>query len=444
MCEQTSVRHEAFRLLAAAVFAVIFLLPASHAFPDARGERAALVAALKTQDPEVVQRAVAAINDRLGARQGVPETPDRYSRIPLNATPLSNAEAIASVSKMAAHIAQHRWWRVGIDPTTLTSPLREPASAIVGLLAASRVMKSFTHAQMQTPKQDLYLDAAREAGDFLLWAQTQADTGVFPFPASRGNANSAAFRSAERQLARAEKKGLANVIKNGWAIEDDDDGGLQFDNGECGVAIFALYEATQDKKYLDAALRSAEWAHRRPLVANWNYNSFSVRLLSRAYLTTGNKKFLESATKKALLGVIPGQLTQGKNKGRWSDAHNAKPAYHYIMMDSLVELFAALRNAGEDKTSAGDAVLDALRLGLTARNRDFLAADRGAPTKETAMIALLNTNRVFAENAAFLRETKSYEARDALTKLLSNQLRRAALPVAPSALGLFLEDAVTR
>jgi hypothetical protein len=406
--------------------------------------RAALVVALKMQDPEAIKNAVTAINERLGARQGVPETRDMYARIPFDAAPFTNAEAIASLSNMATHIAQHRWWRVGIDPAKLTSPLRDPASAIVGLLAASRLIQSLALPQMRTPRQNLYLDSAREAGDFLLWAQTQAGTGVFPFPASRGNANSAAFRSAERQLARMEKKGLANFIKNGWAIEDDDDGGLQFDNGECGVAIFALYEATQDKKYLDAALRSAEWAHRRPLAANWNYNSFSVRLLSRAYLTTGNKTFLESATKKALLGVIPGQLTQGKNKGRWGDAHNAKPAYHYIMMDSLVELFAALRKAGEDKTNAGDAVLNALRLGLTARNRDFLATDRGAPTKETAMVALLNVNRVFATDTAFLQDTQSHGALEALAKLLSNQLRRAALPVAPGALGLFLEKAVTR
>jgi hypothetical protein len=297
------------------------------------------------------------------------------------------------------------------------------------LLAFSRVSGA---------SKNTHIKAAREAGDFLLWAQNGAGTGVFPFPASRGKSTSAAFRSAERQLARAEKKGL-DVVKNGWAVEDTDDGGLQFDNGECGLAMFALYEATQDKKYLDSALRSAEWATRRPLVVNWNYNAFSVRLLARAYLVTGRQSFLDRATQKALLGVIPGQLTSGDNKGRWGDAHNARSTYHYIMMDSLGELMRAMREGKTDKTSEADAAMNALRLGLIARNRDFLPAGKGATTKETAMLALLNVNRVFANDADFMKATQSHEALEALSKVVSEQYRRGSMPLAPGAWGLFVE-----
>jgi hypothetical protein len=441
------------RLLCISGFLVILFSTSANAAETMQEQRAALAEALAKQDPYEIKSAVAAIHERIGKKQGVPETPDQYTRIPFDTPLLSKAEAIGSMGAMATYIAQHRWWRIGIDPTKLSSPLREPASAIIGLLAFSRVSKMMnlaSHALKPIDSSGLasahdgYIDAAREAGDFLLWAQAKAGSGVFPFPASRGNTDSAAFRSAARQLARAEKKGLANVIKNGWAIEDHDDGGLQFDNGESGIAIFALYEATQDKKYLDAAVRSAEWAMQRPLVANWNYNSFSVRLLAHAYLVTGNKSFLDSAKQKAMLGVIPGQLTQGENKGRWGDAHNARPTYHYIMMDSLAELVNAMRKAKMDKDSASDSVINALRLGLTARNQDFMPNGKGAATKETAMYALLKVNSIFAGDAEFLRTTHSRDALDGLTKLVSAQFRRGLAPLAPGAWGLLVERLAER
>jgi hypothetical protein len=412
-----------------------------------------LAEALLKQDPYEIKNAVAVIIESIGKKQGVPEAPDQYTRIPFDAPMLSKAEAIGSMPAIEAYIAQRRWWRIGIDPTKLSSPLREPASAIIGLLAFSRVSQKVTvgsqavtplDSKKPTPSSDSNLDAAREAGDFLLSAQTQAGSGVFPFPASQGITSSAAFRSAARQLARAEKKGLANVIKNGWAMEDDGDGGLQFDNGESGIAIFALYEATNDKKYLDAAVRSAEWAMQRPLVANWNYNSFSVRLLARAYLVTGRKSFLDSAVQKAVLGVIPGQLTQGENKGRWGDAHNARPTYHYIMLDSLAELINAMQKAKMDKDSANDSVINALRLGLIARNQDFLPGGKGAATKETAMYALLKVNSVFVGDTEFLRATQSRDALDGLTKLVSAQYRRGLAPLAPGAWGLLVERLAER
>ena len=415
---------------------ILFAAAAADVAAGTKERREALAAALVRQDKDAIERAVAAINRHLGDKRGVPETPDKYSRNPVDAAMLTKAEAIAAMPRIAAEIAARRWWRVGLDPTTLQHPLREPASAIVGLLALSR-------AEQVISTRNTYLDAAREAGDFLLWAQAQAGTGVFPFPAAKGGVNSAAFRAQAAYLARANSKNIASQIHNGWIIEDTGDGGLQFDNGECGVAIFALYEATQDKKYLDAALRSAQWAIERPLVVNWNYVSFSVRLLARAFIVTSNQLFLDSAIQKAMLGVMPGQLTDGFNIGRWADAHNAKPTYHYIMMQSLVELVAAMRIANMDKNTNGVAIVAALRMGLHARNSDFLAPNKGANTKEAAMMALLAVNRVFDDSPDFLGATQSREALVALIKLVSVNLRidakRGVLPMAPGALGLMIE-----
>ena len=436
-----------------ALFLAIVMVGSAAGATEMAKHRRALADALAQNYQRAITTAVTSIHDRFGRQQGIPEVVDQYTQIPFAAAPLTKAESLISIGKVATQIERRRWWRVGLDPTQLSRPLRDPASAMMGLLAFSRVERELAATSVANEKggkhtaaspEQTYLNAAREAGDFLLWAQSQAGSGVFPFPAFRGSTNHAAFGAVEGRLSRIERKGLSGHVKNGWIIEDEDSGGLQFDNGECGVAMFALYEATHDKKYLDSAVRAAEWAARRPLVANWNYNSFSVRLLARAYLVTGNVVFLESATQKALLGVIPGQLKAGERKGRWGDPHNARPTYHYIMMDRLVELVAALRKARLDNGSAFESVVNTLRLGLIARNKDFLAINKGAPTKETAMIALLNVNRVFAGDAQFLKATQTREALDALTKLVSAQYRHGIVPLAPGAWGVFVETLVVR
>src|SRR5690606_30602806 len=144
---------------------------------------------------------------------------------------------------------------------------------------------------------------------FLLWAQEQAGAGVFPFPAVRGATEGGAFGAAEKFLARMEENGrLDEVVRNGWVVNDTGDGGLQFDNGEAGVALFELYEVSRNETYLASATKAADWAKSRALVTNWNYNSFSVYLLATAYRVTGKREYLESAVTKARIGVIPGQL----------------------------------------------------------------------------------------------------------------------------------------
>ncbi len=63
--------------------------------------------------------------------------------------------------------------------------------------------------------------------------------------------------------------------RKGWVIDDRklDEGGLQFDNGECGVARLELYDLTKDMKYLAAAQTAADWTIPRPCVPSWNYGS---------------------------------------------------------------------------------------------------------------------------------------------------------------------------
>lgn len=392
--------------------------------------REALASALSREDPAAIQQAVATINLQLGAKAGVPEVEDKFQPIPADGRWLTPSEAAMGFAPLFNQIEKRHWWKIGLDPTKLIHPLREPATVIMGNVAVARAHLGGSQRS---------LDIAKDAGDFLLWAQQQAGTGGFPFPASRGISNAPPFVAAEKHFRLAEQAGkLHEVVRNGWAIRDDGDGGLQFDNGECGVALFELFAVTRDARYLAAARKSADWAAKQPLVVNWNYNSFSVYLLSRAYRVTGEASYLDAATKKALLGVIPGQLTTGPNAGRWNDPHNARPSYHYIMLRGLAELASALPASNPARAE----VLTALALGLRARNKDILGT--GAPNKDKAMETLLIVNQRFADDAAFLRTTQSVKALDALAKLVSAQARQGSVPLGPYEWGIFLAHVAGR
>jgi hypothetical protein len=452
----------------------------SGAAADAR--RAALTRAMAQRDLAAIGREVEAANRALGDHVGVPETPDRHTPVPRNATPLSADEARRAVAPALARMATLRWWADDTDPRTLGHPLREAAEVATGALAMGEADPASAGAA---------LAQAVAAGEFLLRAQAEAGTGGFPFPASRGVSDAAPFRAAERFMARAERDGtLAEVVRNGWLVRDLGDGGLQFDNGECGVAMLALHAATGEAKYLDAARRAADWAVAQPLAANWNYNSFSVYLLAETWRVTGEARYREAALEKARYGVIPGQLRAGPRAGRWHDPHNARPAYHYIMLRALATLAGTL----PDDDDARAEIEDALRLGLQARNPDFTGA--GASNKDHALQALCIVARVYGnaeqvlpglvqrsqartkfvlalaesitcvidsraahpcaaaalnfsalpyrKRPMFLEETGSREALDALHRLAAAQWRAGRAPLGPRAFGQLLADAATR
>jgi hypothetical protein len=279
------------------------------------------------------------------------------------------------------------------------------------------------------------LAMANEAAEFLLWAQQQAGAGLFPFPTARGASDARAMQVAARFFKVAEKAGqLDSVVRNGWAIEDLGDGGLQFDNGECGVAMFELHEITKDGRHLDSARRAADWALSRPLCSNWNYNSFSVHLLAKAFAVTGETRYLDTAVRKACLGVIPGQLVDGPHAGRWMDRHNARPAYHYIMLRAIAQLAAVMPRNHVDRPE----IVRALSLGLRTRNAEVVTL--GVMNKDIE--ALLLVNQAFKDDDAFLHDTQSREALHTLALLVSAEAHRGKDPLSPGAWGRFLEHIV--
>ena len=412
------------------LIACLFGCVNARAALPSEGSSVMRVPASPDREAAAVRRRVEEARLKLGDQAGVPEEPDTYEPIPKDGRWLTPAEAQAAFAKALSHMERQRWWRIGLDPSQLRHTLREPAAVVSGCAAAYR-------AKLDGAERGLAL--AREAADFLLWAQAQGGAGLFPFPAARGGKGGKAFLAAEHAYAEAERRGvLDRMIRKGWAIDDLTTGGLQFDNGEAGVAMLELYELTRETKYLRSACQAADWAAAQPVAPNWNYNSFSVYLLAKAYAVTNDPAYLTAAIRKALIGVTPGQLPDGPRAGRWIDPHNAKPVYHYIMLRALAQLAAVMPK--EDP--ARPVILRSLQLGLRARNQDFLGP--GACDRNKAMEALLLVSRELRGEKELMRESLTAEALDALGKLTSDQYRSGKAPLGPCEWGLFLESVAGR
>jgi len=273
----------------------------------------------------------------------------------------------------------------------------------------------------------------------MLWAQSEAGTGVIPFPAVRSGSGRS-FEVSERFLARLERSGqLPSVVRNGWVSADPaEECGLQFDNGLGGCALLELHAATQDRRYLDGALKAADWAAASPLVTNWNYNAFSLQLLSQAYASTRDERHLAAARRKFLFGVQPGQLVDGPRAGRWADAHNARPAYHYIMVRALASFLAVMPKDDADRPG----VLGCLRLALRARNPEF--ASKRIMNIDSSVEALVAVERLPAAARAALGPCGVAEALDVLERHVAHGVTKGKSSAGPEACALLLERAVGR
>lgn len=386
-----------------------------------------LAEALRSKDEAAVRQLVAESAVILGNLAGVPEVADEYRQAPAQVEPLT--EANAGFEKILKLVQKNKWWRIGLDPTKTDHLPREVASCVVGCLAGCRA---------NAPNKDALLKEAMEAGDYLLWTQKQSGAGVIPFPAFRGGKNRA-LQSADRFLRRAEEAGrLDDVVKNGWVIDDRTDGGLQFDNGLCGVALFELFEVSKEDRYRIGAIAAADWASTRPCVVNWNYNSFSVFLLATAYRVTHETKYLEAAKEKARLGVLPGQLHDGPHKGSWVDQHNARPAYHYVMLRGLTSLFSVL----PENDPLGDKISESIRIGMLARNSEF--ATKGVMNVDSALEALLLLKSLPTAQQEAIGECGVDEALRVLERHCVSRLRKGEGPFSPAVGGQFFEYVLSR
>ncbi len=324
---------------------------------DAREQ---LAIALREANPDAIATAEAGVRQALGTYAGVPEAREELSSRGTKAPRPSRADFRKLTERMGQLASGSE------EAKRNRMELRHAAYLAIGLLDMS---------EAKLPDAAEYRKQAAIELDYLI--SKQASAGYFPYPA-----NPVAPPHLLRQAAKAAKE-YPEKVKDGFIYLDAD--GAQFDTGCAAYALAYGYEVLKEDRYLKAAQKAGDWALAFPLSANWNYNSFSVWQLAKLAEITGERKYRNGAVRIADLGVLPGQM----ETGRWSDQHNAKAVYHWIMVRALVELVRVLPDDDRDKKH----ISEKTKLAIQTRVDDVLR--EGGGNNVHAYVALAKALDVF-------------------------------------------------
>lgn len=299
----------------------------------------ALADAMRAGEFGAVMAAVREMRDVLGDQAGVPDArrPGRRATI----TPIGPEESTRLF--IAALKSEERRLRPLLEGKPLPDQMVRVYAYLLEAYARMRPLVA-----QHAPQDVAWLDQLGE-GTAAVLISLQQPAGHFPFPDLRGK-NLRFGDLTERALAQGKAE-----VRAGWLVSVDPDGGSQFDTGLAGTALLRAGQLRGQKTWLQAGLRAAEWALTQPCCANFNYNAFSVSLLSQAHAVTGNAVFLEGAWQKYRVGVAPGQAPNG----RWIDAHNARTVYHVIILRALSDLAAVLPPDWSERRAEHGAVTQA-------------------------------------------------------------------------------------
>jgi len=300
------------------------------------GRGQALKQAMRDGSLDDIASEIVSMREVLGPHAGVPERRPEYG-LPREPGEPDIERVIGLWTESFEHFRDKYPWQ--------TDRTRAGHERGMGPTPRLRVSLRLARAFLQTYEAGIdghesFRQEAVAAFDYML-AQ-QATNGVFGYP-YLPNAKSGVAAAAARIVEKARAAGI-DPVENGWIVEDPSGfGGLKFDNGMVGVGLLHAFVVTGNEAYLDGARNAGAWAVSDPLVINFNYNGFSAYLLARLYRVTGEAHFLEAARDTMWRGVISGL---GEN-GRWVDPHNARIAYHSVMVRDLVEYYLALELAGD-------------------------------------------------------------------------------------------------
>jgi len=283
--------------------------------------------ALDAKDEARVHDVVGEMVKILGDRAGVPDFRRRGQRGPLHRVSKRENSRL-----FLGALDGEREYLKGVEKGKASGEamLREYAGLVRGCCLIRPLVEK--HDPLRLERLDRLVAGA---SSILLGLQQPA--GHFPFPDLRGK--HARFGPAIEKMVKADPE----AVKDGWVVAVDPNGGTQFDTGECGAALLLAGELYGKKEWTEAGIRASDWALKQPCVPNWNYNAFSVHLLTRASGVSKEERYLDGAVEKFLLGVAPGQ-TRG---GRWFDPHNARTVYHLILLRAahdVVETLASLKD----------------------------------------------------------------------------------------------------
>lgn len=330
--------------------------------------RRGLADAMRRADLDAIVAAEADVRAALGPFAGVPEVAERRNP-PGTVAPRPTAVDYRALTARMATLASG-----SADARANRMELRRAAFMAIGLVAL---------VEAGLPQADAYRRQAVAELDFLL--TKQADAGYFPYPA-----DPVAPAHLQRLAGEAARR-HPEAVRDGFIHLDQD--GVQFDTGCCSHALAYGFRVLGEERFLAAARRAGDWAAAFPLSPNWNYNSFSVWQLATLADVTGEPRFLDAAVRLARLGVLPGLM----DTGRWSDQHNARAIYHWIMVRGLV---AVVRSMPPEHEHAAF-ICDRTRLAVEAGVQDVIG--NGGGGSADAYAALVEAIDVFGPEATWER-----------------------------------------
>jgi hypothetical protein len=328
-------------------------VPIYHPTPD-MAERVALLrnqldANLSARDLAAVRGTVAQMRQVLGDQAGLPSVASFGKRV--EPQPVEQRVAVnlflAALDENKGVFGQVAAGRpVGDNPVRLYAEVAAACCDIRPLVKKHR------------PDQLDHLDQLVVGACFLMTA-LQQPTGHMPYPDPK---------------AKPDAKGNCR-----WVTAPADEGGSQFDTGEGGAALLIAGVTFAKPEWTAAGLKAADWAAAQPCTHNYNYTANSVYLLAEAFRATRNRKYLAAALDKWELGLAPGQL----ETGRWIDAHNARTAYHVLILRAVTALAAA---CPDDAAEKRDALRKSAALGIKSLIDEF---DRHGVTNTGYALPLL-------------------------------------------------------
>lgn len=288
-----------------------------------------LDSALKREDLPDIQNRCAQISAVLGNEAGIPETAENYFTLTADTTWLNYNSTLQASRYLIAQdsLAYVDLWRLGkgqfppaYQPHSV--PLRAGAEVAVGLL-------KIAFYESDGARSIAYANWAKRALDSL--KTMQLSSGAFPFPDLRPY-NDPVFGPIIQNYLNSLGSDSVLVLQNGWIIDDSGTGEFKFDAGVIANAFYEAYQYTGDTSYRSVCLRTAHYLRNTTLNTNFNYNSFVVLGLTRAWQLTGDTSYQNRALLNLEYGMLPGQLATG----RWMDGHNARSAYHALMIYNVI------------------------------------------------------------------------------------------------------------
>jgi hypothetical protein len=290
-----------------------------------------LDSALKHEDLADIQLRCAQIETLLGNQAGIPEAAETYFTLTSNTQWASYNDALLAERYLIAQdsLAYVDLWKLGkgmfppaYQPHSV--PLRACAELAMGLLKIS-------FHEADPARSIAYESWAKRALDSL--KTMQLPNGAFPFPDLRPY-NDPVFSPIIQNYLNGLGSDSVNVLQNGWIIDDSGTGEFKFDAGVIANAFYYGWLETGDTSYITVVTRIANYLRSTTFNTNFNYNSFSILGLTRAWQITGDTSYHNRAIKNLEYAMLPGQLANG----RWMDGHNARSVYHALMIYNTIPL----------------------------------------------------------------------------------------------------------